>query len=300
MFDVTDGIEEISGSQQQEEQEQPQQTEAEDKQKQQQDDPAARAKELEAELKRARREAKDEKRKREQAENATREWYDRATKGSTAEKKPAEPVRLNVDLAEAIAANDGEKLKAAIRELGYVSREELTELVTSTKAQMAHEAKLYRQFPDLENTNSELYKRTVEIYQEFATDPHIKQSPRAIEWAAKQAQAELKANGGRRRAVETDDDDPDGITPDPKRRYDDDDEEDSTERRRQERVRAQQGGTGRAKSRDGEGSSKELTAMQKSIVARFRAAGADITEESYRARADKGVQMSGLPTRGGR
>jgi hypothetical protein len=265
------------------------------------DDTAARLAQLEADLKAERRNRKQAERRAKEVEASAREWYDRA-QGKKEPSGEPDDKPLSVDLTEAIAANDKAAIRKAMAELGYVSRDELENVVKTTKAQMAHEARLYKEFPDLENEKSPLYERTVAEYQKLvAEDPELKKSPNAVKIAARIAKAsmDLEAASGksrprsRARNEDTDEDESYGFDGDGDGDGEDEgDEED--EARRRERVRSQQGGRP-ARGRSDEGESSELTRMQRMVIENFKRAGAPITEDGYRKRASRGVTVHGLP-----
>jgi hypothetical protein len=258
-----------------------------------QKDPAPK---VDPELKKLQADLKRETARRKEAEDGMRFWSEKAGREASAERAPKpdkeeEAEKLTVDLVEAITNGDAKQIKAAMRELGFVQKGEVSHEIDSkigtTKAQIVHEAKLYKEYPDLEDENSELFEKTKEVYTELvAKDKDLQKSPKLVEMAARIAQAELGKTAGKPK-------------PKSKTEPDEDEDEPEFEADRQERVRSQQGSRGRRTSDPQAGrDSEELTSQQKSIVEKFRAAGADINEDKYRARAKKGVQMSGLPGRG--
>jgi hypothetical protein len=203
-------------------------------------------------------------------------------------EEPEKP-QLSVDLVEAITNNDADAISKALREMGFVREGDVDGKITATRGQIARDKQLYDQYPDLEDEQSDLFKETARVYHELAKkDPALAKSGLLSEIAVELAEKRIASNGGRRAASDEYD-----LTRDV-----DDEDEDERERDRVERVRRQTGATGRRSSRAADrGGSDELDATQKTIVAKLKAAGADISEDGYRKRAQAGIRMSGLPTR---
>lgn len=216
-----------------------------------------------------------------------------------------EEVTTSVDLTEAITAGDHKAVKKALREMGFVDAREVDSRVSkATKqsiASTARDQKLYRDYPDLADNKSEFFQLTSEIYNDLARrDPALKGSQALAEIAAEIAEQRMGDGGGKRKPAaskwraaadeeiefESNDDDDD-----------EDEDEGDEERERVERVRRQSGDRGRRPQRSAEPGEESLDAVQKSIVAKLKAAGGDISEDGYKKRALKGVRMSGMPTR---
>ncbi len=169
--------------------------------------------------------------------------------------------------------------------MGVAFQGDVKNTVAQARSASDTDAQLLKQYPDLADDKSEFFQVTAEIYNDLARDPHMKKSPRLSALAAELADKRL--NGAEpvrrsRRAVEPEDDDDDDLDP---------------EEQRISRVRRQASSSGRRSTRSADSGGEELDAMQKTIVAKLRAAGADITEDGYRKRAQAGVRMSGIPTR---
>lgn len=150
--------------------------------------------------------------------------------------------------------------------------------IEKSQKNLIKDAELAREFPELQDNTSDLFKRTKAIYEaELAEDPSAAKNPRTLNRAAKEARAELIAEGkyGRNsRGGEQDFDD--------------------RETGRQRRIDAQ---SNDRSSRQGgfEESGDELTPRQRMIIQRFKASGeGEISEEGYKSRA-KNISMGGIP-----
>lgn len=243
-----------------------------------------------------RRMLKDSERSRREFQKTAEFWAGKAQASASAPaapKKEDEPEpKLSVDLVDALTNGDNKAVRTALREMGFVSQDEVNRTIAQTRAQITDETAILAKYPELGDDNSALFKRTGQIYNELSADPAMKNSPKLIAVAARMAKAELSAEGGK------------GGRSTPKggrdANLDDfhDDDADPDEIERRERVSRQSGDRGRASShrQDGDDGPEELNTMQKTIVARLRAAGANIDEEKYRARARAGIRMGGLPT----
>lgn len=256
-------------------------TKPEDKEKKPAEDPAVRE---------LRRLLKDERKARKDAEEGVRYWHEQAKggkPGAKADEEEEEAPKLSVDLVDALTNGDAKQIKKALRELGFVESKDVDHKIGTTRAQMTEEARLYGRYPDLQDEESELYQETRAIYLDLAKDPSMAKSPKLVETAAKMAarilgQEEKKPS---RRAVA-------------REAADEDDDYEEREQERVRRVARQSGDRGRQPKRDDRQDSTELSGTQKSIVQKFRDAGADfLTDEAYAKRAQRGIRMSGVPTR---
>jgi hypothetical protein len=149
--------------------------------------------------------------------------------------------------------------KKAARELIKEIATEVAESIVGKRAAgMMSDAKLLRDYPDLEKEGSELHKATGVIYRELiANDPALKNSPGTLAMAARLAKAEMKK-------------------PD----------EDEAETKRLERVRAQQGDRGRrTSSQFDDDDAVGLTETQKSIAASFGVDEKEVIAEKKKLRA---------------
>lgn len=89
--------------------------------------------------------------------------------------------------------------KAAIEIIQREARKVAREVVGVETKKLATDAELIRQFPDLEDRESALFKRTGELFREDVKgDPTLRDSPRALILAARTAKAELalESKGG--------------------------------------------------------------------------------------------------------
>lgn len=264
-----------------------------------------------------------------QANETARFWMDRGQR-PPAEPKPKEKPepKTSVDLLEAVTNGDAKAISQAMRELGFVSADEVEERVSKARQEVVgattRDQQLYRDFPDLHDEQSSLFRLTSKIYNRLERqDPNLGKSPAlaqiAAEMAAKELGIEPEGRRGSRRDRDRDRDEerrrPSARRQDREREYDaediDDDEdrdedredgleEEYRERERVDRVRRQAGARGRGTERDRgrrETDADELDTTQKTIVSKLKAAGGDISEDGYRKRAQAGIRMSGLPTR---
>jgi hypothetical protein len=231
------------------------------------------------------RQLKEERQARKQAEEGMRHWYDRAA-GAAAPREPeAKPEpEPEIDVIELLTTKGQKGLDEYIdnrmKKAGVARSADVDAKINRTRAEVTQEAQLVAKYPDLTDESSEFYQTTLEVYKEMAKDPVIAKSPALLETAAKMAARQL------------------GVETKPARRAarQAEDEPDDAERDRVARVGRQSGDRGARQRREPE-DENELSGMQKSVIAKFKAAGADITEDGYKKRAQGGIQMSGLPTR---
>lgn len=213
-------------------------------------------------------------------------WMAKAQGGATAQAEAEPEPTTSVDLVEAITNNDAKAVAKALREMGVAFSTDVDGKIHAARTAVGKDAELYDRFPDLADSKSDLFLETAKVYNDLARrDPALAKSGVLAEVAAELAEKRL--NGS----------DPAPRRPQPDFDVDDDEEADDREAERVRRVRAQSGDRGRRTSSRASGDSDALDATQKTIVAKLRAAGADISEEGYRKRAQSGVRMSGLPTR---
>lgn len=174
------------------------------------------------------------------------------------EQEEAEPVERFLDEL----ASSGVK---ALRKRGLVTMEEVQKMIeralSEQRKQLMQDAELVKQYPELMDESSPLFSKAREIYREMVQkDPSLKNSPVALEMAAKLARAEVQ---GQQRA------------------------QDSSSARAAafERIGSQR----RSQNAD----DGPLSPAQREIIAKFnRDGGVRITEEQYRERARRGVNMS--------
>lgn len=252
--------------------------------------PAAKPKDEIAEaLRELRGEVKGLRGRLSEAEQDARYWREQSKSSTRQEPEPEELLDPGEDLLEVFSSGDPKRVTTALKKMGFTRQSDVQQAIGTTRQEITAQQALYGKYPDLADTESDLFKATAAVYNDLASDPTYKKSPKTIEVAARMAAAELGLSAARpkaRRDAEVDD-------------YD----ERETERVR--RVGAQAGERGRPRTRGtgrdtGEDSSSELNAMQRTLIAKFQAAGSTVSEEGYRKRAESGVRMSGLPTRGRR
>jgi hypothetical protein len=232
------------------------------------------------------RKENEELRKRtDELTNSERYWAEQARSA----KKPKQE-QPDVDPDEVDDEDDEQPLdkfiedlttkgKAALKKHGFVTKREAREMadrraakiarqiVDEERSKLSADAELAREFPDLQDRDSDLFKRTAEIYQkETEADPSLKKSNRTLMLAARQAKLELAVkNAGKRRSDSEDDDDEDV---------------DDAEQERLDRVRAQSGDRGRRRSAGFENGNDHLTPAEKQACKVF-----GISEEAYKKRA---------------
>lgn len=241
------------------------------------------------ELKEMRAEMKNLRTRLSETETDARFWREQAKGGAKPEAEPEEEdIDAGEDLLEVFSSGDAKRVVQSLKKLGFTRQQDVQGMIGSTRQEMTAQAALYGKYPDLQDPNSEFFAETAKIYNELAQDPAFKKSGKTIEVAARMAAAELGTSAPRQKGG----------------RRDEVDEYDERETERVRRVSSQAGERGRPRSRSGrdtgDESSNELNAMQRNLIAKFRAAGSSVSEEGYRKRAESGVRMSGLPTRGRR
>lgn len=236
------------------------------------------------ELKQLRRELKEERQARKQAEEGMRTWYDRAAqatgKPDKTEPEPEEDKPLSVDLVEAITNGDRKAIKTALRELGFAEAAEvegkIDGKITATRQEITRDAELYGRYPDLRDEQSEFYQTTLEIYKDLASDPVMAKSPALIATAAKQAARVLGVEESSTRRASS-------------RRADPDD--DDVEDERAARIRRQAGG-GRTPRRSEADVDPAVERAARSLAQKLSQDGAAITAEGILRRAARGVTVS--------
>lgn len=213
-----------------------------------------------------------------EAEHNSQFWHNKAQGAgggakAAAVEEEAEPAPLSEDIVDALASGDTRRISKLFGEMGFVKQSEVDKAITSTRAQITEEAKLYGEYPDLQDKNSDFFKSAAAHYNDLAKDPAMAKSPKLIEVAARLAQADM---GGREE------------TPAPRRRDDDDAD-------RVRRVASQSGDRGTKSSRTRDADNQDLSPAQANLIAKFQAAGSSLTVENYKKQANAGVRMSGLP-----
>jgi hypothetical protein len=230
--------------------------------------------EADSEAKTLREELKRERESRAEAEENARFWHGKAKSEPREPAKPKEPVKITVDLVDAISSNDPVRVSQAMREMGFVDGAEMDRRINATASTVRTEEQLYGSYPELRDPKSEFYKTTAKHYNELRQDPALANAPSLMVVAARLAKAELGTASAASKTDEEDDD-------------------------RAQRVARQSGDKGRRPAaRAAADGPEELSSAQRSLIAKFQEAGANLTEESYTKRAKAGVRMGGTPQRG--
>lgn len=233
---------------------------------------------VDPEIKRLQKENKALQGRVREADSAAGFWKGKA---DTAPAKPADkPAADNLDeldLVDIITTKGAKGLAEVMTRLGYAKRSDIELQISSTRNQISAEAAVLAKYPDLADSNSPLFEKTAEIFNQLRQDPHMAESDNLMLIAARTAAAELGLSNdntrGQRRAAPKADEDED---------------------ERSERIARQSGDRGRRPA--GQDRAEELSPLQKRMVQKFRDAGAEITEEGYKKRAMGGVRMGGVPT----
>ena len=204
-----------------------------------------------------------------------RYWAERAaasTQQPDDEDQGDEPELIEDDNPDRFVEDLSNEGVAALKKRGLLTREEAMELaakvaekkISEATKRLETDAKIIREFPELQDEKSPLFQKTAEIFREMvAQDDTLKRSPNAMMLAARAARAELGS----------------ATQPAPESR--------------EERIARQAGGrgvpAGSRQTEDDDG----LTDTQKRILSALNAdGGVQVTEEQYRARAREGVRMS--------
>ena len=87
--------------------------------------------------------------------NVAKFWYEKAT-ASTKEVAPKETATDDEDILE-IMAKGGKAFEDMMTKRGYVKADDVDKKVNSRAAQLAKEAQLVKQYPDLEDPKSEFF-----------------------------------------------------------------------------------------------------------------------------------------------
>lgn len=194
-----------------------------------------------------------------------------------------EELEVDGDVADDFATNGME----ALRKRGVLTKKETRELIREEASAVARQAiaknnqslikdaEMARDFPDLMDSKSELFKRTMTLFnEEIAEDPSLKNNPRTLNRAARLAKAELKAEG-----------------------HYDERRSDGFGDSRQRRIDAQSGDRSSGQ-RGGDDDDSALSPSQRNILAKFAAAGeGTISEDDYKRHAKK-ISMGGIPKGG--
>jgi hypothetical protein len=245
--------------------------------------PSQRERDLEKQL-------KDSNDRAKAAEQSAQFWNQKASATHQAAPKAPEKEEPAVDLLDVLTSGDSKKFAAEIRKMGFASSDEVEKKVSDARNGARIEGRLSAQYPALARNDTPLFKAAARAYGDMvAEDPSLAGKPTTTMLAARMAAAELRADGKDPDAMT--DEEVDEVTPArPQAR--------ETEAARVRRVAAQGGRRAAAPARGDSADDNELSREQKFIVERFAAAGANLTEESYKARVLKGTRLNGIPSAG--
>jgi hypothetical protein len=219
-------------------------------------DTERRLKQLEAEL--------------QQARESERYWAELAKKAAAGgrasddeEETEAEPEEPEEPVEQFLDELSSQGLKA-LRKRGLLTVNEakqmIAEVLEAERAKLMADAELARNYPELMDESSPLFAKAREIYRDMVKkDPALKNSPVALETAARLARAELGGSAENGKSG------------------------------RRAGAAFERGSGGRSGAVDDGG---RLSERQKQILARFNQAGFKVGEEEYRRRAAEGVNMS--------
>jgi hypothetical protein len=200
---------------------------------------------------------------------------------------------------EAVSKGPG-AIKTLIKSMGLVSAAEVAEIarkvaaraISYERGKMSTDAALVRDFPELTDKKSPLFKETAKELQAMVNlDPKLKNSPGALLAAAKVAKATLDAaEAGKRASRRRNDDDEDDDRYD---RYGDRDDRDDDDREEQDRRRRSDSqDTTRNRGRDRSGDDDMLGDQARRVIAEM-----GITAEEFR---ESEKQTRGMRPRGRR
>lgn len=237
---------------------------------------------IEERLARLEKELAERDKRIEELAASERYWAEQARRAvaldDEGDDEPEEDFGIDDDSPDKFVEDLSEKGLEALVKRGVLTRREARELIRQEAQQIAREmieaetrklqtdAEIARQFPELQDESSDLFKRTAKIFKEMvAEDESLKRSPKALLLAARTAKAELAAAG----------------------------KGSASEEERLRRIARQGGGDharGAAFDADDDDS---LTPTQRKILEALNAdGGVQVTEEAYKKRAREGVRMS--------
>lgn len=246
---------------------------------------------LRAELKAAHNREKAANQRALESENTARFWHEKnketpaPAKTATAEPEDA------ANFIEQLTERGAGAIDDLLAKRGYVRQDQVEARIARERQSFTTEAALARDYPDLQNSDSEFFKETATQYQMLISEtPELKGNPKAMRLAAKLAAVEFELPGAAPkprkagRPIEA-------VMPDDDEEEEEEDTAAVRETTRVRRVQSQSVSTRRSRreAADDEG----LDPMQKSMVANLRAAGANITEDKLIARMKAGTNLSG-------
>jgi hypothetical protein len=197
-------------------------------------------------------------------------WADKAANGAHAAAASAPAVdEEEPDVLEAITTGGAKGFDQLAKKRGFIQRNEVEQIIEARATSLTKEQQLMKEYPDLENKDTEFFKTTAENYGRLVKSGTPQ--PVAMEMAARQAELQfiragkIKVNGSGR---------PSG---------------DEKEAARLKRIAAQASPSGSARPAPVDEEDEELTPQQKHI-----ADAMGISHEAYAKRAKTGVAMRGV------
>lgn len=189
-------------------------------------------------------------------------WFNQANTRTPAAAAASVPEPEDeTDVLDAITTKGAKGLDEILAKRGFVRRDEAERMVNTRAAQFSTENDLMTEYPDLRNKQSEFFRSTAQFFGELKAQGVPEAT--AMRMAAERAElAGIKAGKVKTPAQRTED-------------------------TRQSRIKAQAGDRNAPHTPEGSEGDDELTDNERRICAAM-----GITEEAYKARAQKGVQMS--------
>jgi len=231
---------------------------------QQQPDPAA-------ELAQVKKDLETEKARSKEHEEAATYWHQQARGGSARDgaEKPAkdEEPEDNTDLLE-VATKGPKAMKQWLKDNGFVSQAEVEQTVQEKASQLAREAQVVREYPELADHSSDFFKETAQEYGRLKSQgvpEGVAMELAAERVAVKRGKGGDGGEGGGKKKA------PAGESA-----------EDRTAR-----AKAQAGEGTKTRPAQQAAEDEELTPEQKRITEAF-----GITEDAYKKRAKEGVRFA--------
>jgi hypothetical protein len=194
-------------------------------------------------------------------------WHGHATaqrERAAPEPEPAPEPEEEEDILDVLTTKGTKGLDAILAKRGYVKADQMRQYVGNTAGQSMAELELKQQYPDLGDNKSEFFQQTAVHYGELVNQG-VPQAT-AMRLAARLTEADGVRSGKIKTAAQTAAD---------------------KEATRIARIKAQGGDRSSRAAESGEEGDDELTAREKHIC---EAMG--ISEDAYKARAQKGVQFA--------
>jgi hypothetical protein len=202
-----------------------------------------------------------------ESDRNARFWFEKANK-KDGPAPAAAPAEEEPDVLDLLTTKGAKGLDELLAKRGFVKKEEAVSLVNSKASQLTSEAQLLKQYPELEDKESEFFKVTAGHYGELKQAGVPEEM--AMSLAVERADLQLLRAGKRKTPQQVADD-----------------RKAEREQDRLARIAAQGGDRGGRVPADTE-EDEELTTHQKHIVQQM-----GITEEAYKKRAKEGVKVRG-------